>query len=165
MQKLKQRKINLLFPFVWLLKKSRNLSALACRLTKLTGKSKYSIHPKHLIVLRGKNEWYLRDVKKKDVVLDLGCGNGQHSFKVAKKCKRIVGVDYNELQLKIAKKTAKDNKIRNIEFCRLDLEKKLPFENSSFDKILALDILEHLNKRKQFLLFSTKGSIALSNIP
>ncbi|GAI24781.1 unnamed protein product, partial [marine sediment metagenome] len=138
------------FPFIWLLKKSKNLSALSCRLTQLTGKSKYPIHPKHLIKIE--KPWYLKDIKRNDLVLDLGCGNGQNTLKTARKCKRIIGIDYDEEQLEIARLTVKDKKIKNARFIDADLEKKLPFKKNSFDKILALDILEHLNKRKQFLL-------------
>jgi len=82
--------INLLFPLVWLVKKSKALSAVAMRMVKLTGKSKYAIHPKHLIKIE--NPWYLKHIDKSDHVLDLGCNNGQHSLKVARKCKKVVGV-------------------------------------------------------------------------
>lgn len=140
----------LFYPFIWLLKKSKDFSALSCRLTQLTGKSKYPIHPKHLIEVE--KPWYLKDIKANDVVLDLGCGNGQHSLKVAKKCKKIIGVDYDNFQLKIGRKAARDERVKNISFLNHNLEKKLPFKDSSFDKVLFLDILEHLNKRKQFLL-------------
>jgi 2-polyprenyl-3-methyl-5-hydroxy-6-metoxy-1,4-benzoquinol methylase len=155
----------LLFPFIWLLKKSRIFSALSCRLTQLTGKSKYPIHPKHLVEFE--KPWYLNDIKKNDVVLDLGCGNGQQSLKIARKVKKIIGVDYDKRQLSLAEKIAKDKNIKNIKFLSYDLEKKLPFKNSSFDKILCLDILEHLNKRKQFLeeikrILKQKGNVFLS---
>ncbi len=139
-----------LYPFVWLLKKSKYLSALSCRVTKLLGKSKYAIHPKHLI--KCQNLWYQNEIKKNDMVLDLGCGNGQHSIKIAKECKRIIALDHNIKQLIIAKNTAKDLDIKNIEFLSYNLEKKLPFNNNYFDKILCLDILEHLNNQKNCLL-------------
>lgn len=136
--------------FVWLLKKSKNLSALSCRLTQWTGKSKYPIHPKHLI--KTEKPWYLKDIKSSDLVLDLGCSNGQHTIKTSKKCKKITGVDYDKFQLDIAKKSSQDKNLKNVQFIKLDLEKKFPFKNNSFNKVLALDILEHLNRRKHFLL-------------
>jgi ubiquinone/menaquinone biosynthesis C-methylase UbiE len=138
-----------IFPLIYLLKRSRNLSAFACRLTRLTGKSPYPIHPKHLI--NKPKIWYLRDIKKTDIVLDVGCGNGQHSIRIARKCNKITALDYNPEQLKIAKKSAKDKQIKNIEFKRFNLENKLPFINKSFHKVLALDVIEHLNNRGLFL--------------
>jgi len=138
-----------LFPFVWLIKKSKAFSSLSMSLIKLTGKSKYKIHPKHLI--KYEQPWYLKNIKKTDVVLDLGCNNGQHTLKTAKKCKQIVGLDYDEQQLKIAKKSAKDEKISRVVFKRHDLEKKLPYKKNSFNKVLCLDLLEHIVNRKQLL--------------
>lgn len=139
----------LLYSFVLFFKKSRHLSAVSCRLTKLTGKSKYPIHPKHLVEIE--KQWYLSGLDKNDIVLDLGCGNGYQTIKAAQKCKKIIGLDKNTQNLNIAKKMSKDKKINNIQFKELDLEKKLIFKNNYFDKVLILDILEHLNNRGQFL--------------
>ncbi|PIS09355.1 hypothetical protein COT75_01615 [Candidatus Beckwithbacteria bacterium CG10_big_fil_rev_8_21_14_0_10_34_10] len=154
-----------LFPFVWFLKKSKNLSALSCRLTQLTGKSKYPIHPKHLVKKR--QSWYLKDIKKTDLVLDIGCGNGQNTLKTAKRCLKVIGVDYDQNELQIAKKTILDGRIKNTKILHLNLEKKLPFKNSYFDKVLCLDVLEHLNKRNQLLkeikrVMKKKGEVFIS---
>ena len=152
-------------PIIWLFKKSKNFSALSCRLTQLTGKSKYPLHPKHLVNIE--EPWYLADIKANDLVLDLGCGNGQHSLRAAKKAKKIIAVDYDRKQLKIGESTAKDRKVTNVKFLFHNLEKRLPFKSKSFDKILGLDILEHLNKRRRFLkeakrVLKTKGTIFLT---
>jgi len=119
------------------------------RLVKITGKSKYRVHPKHLIKIE--KPWYLDKIKKNDVVLDLGCNNGQHSLRVAKKCKKVTGLDYDKDQLKIAKALSKDRKIYNCKFVKHDLEKKLVFKNNFFDKVLCLDVLEHINSRDKLL--------------
>jgi len=138
-----------LFPIIWLIKKSRGLSAIAMRLTQLTGKSKYKIHPKHLIKIEP--PWYLADINQQDVVLDIGCHNGQHTLKTAVKCKKIIGLDYDQKQLFIAKNSAGDKNITNVIFQQFNLEKKLQFKDQSFDKILCLDVLEHIIKRNQLL--------------
>ncbi len=152
-------------PIIWLFKKSKNFSALSCRLTQLTGKSKYPLHPKHLVNIE--EPWYLADIKANDLVLDLGCGNGQHSLRLAGKAGKIIAVDYNQIQLNIARKLTKEHKIKHIKFIKLDLEKKLGFKNNFFDKILCLDVLEHLYKREQFLkevkrVLKPKGLIFVS---
>ena len=123
-------------------------SAIAVRLTKITGKSKIPIHPKHLLT---ETPWFTRYLGKKDVVLDLGCGNGQNSVKAARFAKKVTGVDINDKSLEIAKKSALHLKIKNILFQKLNLEKELHFKNEMFDKILLLDVLEHLYKREQIL--------------
>jgi len=132
--------IKLVYPLVWLLKSSKALSSIAVRLSKLTGKSKYRIHPKHLIAYE--KPWYLKDIKSNDEVLDLGCNNGQHSLRVAKRCKRITGLDQNKDQLKIAKASSKDKGIKNVTWQNHNLEKKLSLKANSFNKVLCLDVAE-----------------------
>ena len=137
------------YPLVWLIKKSKALSAVSMRLVQLTGKSKYRVHPKHLIKIE--KPWYLGKIKKTDKVLDLGCNNGQQTLKAAARCKEILGLDYDEQQLEIARASADDKKIGNAVFKTHDLEKKLPIKDKSFDKVLCLDVLEHIVKRDQLL--------------
>lgn len=136
-------------PFMWFLKKTKNLSALSMRLVKLTGKSKYAIHPKHLIDIEPL--WYMASIKHSDFILDIGCNNGQHTLKTAVKCKKIIGLDYDKKQLLIADRSAYDSKIKNVIFQQFNLEHKLKFKDESFDKILCLDVLEHIINRQQLL--------------
>jgi len=124
-------------------------SAIAVRLTKITGKSKIPIHPKHLLT---ETPWFTSYLEKKDVVLDLGCGNGQNSVKAARFAKKVTGVDFDGKLLEIAKESSKNLNIKNIFFQKANLEKKLPFKNEMFDKIIFLDVLEHLYKRDQILV-------------
>ena len=130
---------------VILLKNLEIGSAIAVRLTKYTGKSKQPIHPKHLVTNK---LWFAKYLKKQDVVLDLGCGNGQNTLKASKFVKKIVGIDYDEFSLNIVEKTAKR---KNTSFKKLNLEEKLPFKNNTYDKVIFLDVLEHLNKRDQIM--------------
>ena len=123
-------------------------SALAVRLTKLTGKSKIPIHPKHFLT---QTPWFTQYIKKNDIVLDLGCGNGQSLIKASRVAKRVVGVDKDKILLDIAKKSTSRLTIKNVEFETADLEKILKFKNGSFDKIIFLDVLEHLHNRDQIL--------------
>jgi ubiquinone/menaquinone biosynthesis C-methylase UbiE len=123
-------------------------SALAVRLTKLTGKSKTPIHPKHLLTQK---PWFTKYISKKDSVLDIGCGNGQNSLKAAKIAKKVIGIEISSESLAIAQKTTELKKIRNIKFEIADLEKKLKFNNQNFDKVIFLDVLEHLLNRDMVL--------------
>ena len=80
--------------------KSAVLSAVACRLTKLTRKSSTVIHPKHL--LPHTEDWFADHIVKKDIVLDVGSHKGEITFKIAKKCSSIIGIDYDKKLLKEA---------------------------------------------------------------
>ncbi len=142
-------KYKLLFLYIWFFKKSKFLSSLACQLTKITGKNKYPLHPKHLV--NKQNDWYLKNINKKDIILDLGCGNGSKSLKIARRCKNVFAVDNNIKQLTIFRRLLKDKNIKNVRIIKFNLEKKLPFENNYFNKILCIDLLEHLHKRGQLL--------------
>ena len=123
-------------------------SALAVRLTKLTGKSKEPIHPKHLLTQR---PWFLKYLTKSDLILDLGCGNGQNAIKASQKVRKIIGIDLDESMIEIAKRSSQRLGIKNVKFETANLENKLKYEDNSFDKIMFLDVLEHLRKRNQIL--------------
>lgn len=125
------------------------LSALAMRLTQLTGKSKYRIHPKHLIPSQ---IWFDKYLEKKDEVLDLGANSGQISLKIAFKVKKIMGIDVDAKLIEIAKKEAVNKKIRNAKFTVADINERLSFKNNSFDKVICSDVLEHLERRDFALL-------------
>ena len=133
---------------VILVKKLDYASAIAVRLTQLTGKSKVPIHPKHFLSQR---PWFTEYLSKKDIVLDLGSGNGQNAIKAAKIAKKIVGLEYDQTLINIAVKTAVARRIKNVKFVKTDLEKKIKYKNNSFDKIIFLDVLEHLTNRDQIL--------------
>lgn len=132
-------------PLIKLLKLNRYGGVFATKLVKITGKYPEPIHPKHLVNLE--EPWYLKYIKKSDNVLDIGCDNASHTIKCSKRCKKIIGFDYNENSLKIAKNRVKKNNIKNIKIMKHNAEEKFPFQKNSFDKILFLDVLEHLNKR------------------
>ncbi|OGD81373.1 hypothetical protein A3G14_05455 [Candidatus Curtissbacteria bacterium RIFCSPLOWO2_12_FULL_38_9] len=130
-----------------LLTKLEILSALAIRLTRITGKSKIPVHPKHLVNLD--KPWYLRYIKSEDEVLDVGCGVGNTAVNVAKKAKFVIGFDKISKNLTYAKKFVKEQNLDNVRFIKADADKKLPFKNNRFTKVIMFDVLEHLKNRNQ----------------
>lgn len=134
--------------YVKILKNLDLLSALSIRLVKITGKSPYPIHPKHLI---DKKIWYERLLRTDDEILDLGAGSCQNDLRIYKKVKKIVCLDIDKKNLNFAKKEAIKRNISNVDFINSDANKKLPFKNGSFSKIICSDVLEHLYKRNAAL--------------
>lgn len=129
---------------VSLLQNLDHLSAISMRLVKLTGKHKEALHPKHLI---SQEVWYQDYLQKTDTVLDLGSGSGQATIKISGKVKKVTGADIEKKSIEAARKEATIKEIENVSFLVLDANKKLPFKNGFFDKIICSDVLEHLNKR------------------
>lgn len=153
-----------MLPIVILLKNLRILSSIAVRLTVLTRKSSSPVHPKHLIA---QNKWYLNHLKKSDIVLDLGSNDGSNTLAAAKVCYKVVGVDYSERLLQIARQRSIEKQLNNTKFILCDVEKTLPFEDKSFDVVLFLDVLEHINNQKKSMtevwrILKPKGRLFLS---
>ena len=146
-----------------LLKKTEFLSSVAIRMTKLTGKSKVPLHPKHLI---RSNIWFAKFLKESDFVLDLGCNSGQASLRIASQVKKVIGLDINSNLIGIAKEQALIKKIKNVNFLVGDANDKLQFKDNSFDKVICSDVLEHLYNRDLALaeikrVLRTKGLLFL----
>lgn len=91
--------------------------------------------------------WYKGFLKKSDVILDLGCGLARDIITASRRVKKAIGVDIDQNQLDVAVSEAKRMKLSNLRFLTLDANNRLPFKNESFDKIIASDILEHLDRR------------------
>ena len=81
------------------------------------------------------------------LVLEAGCGTGAQTVILAPQnpdC-NFVSIDIVEDSLAKAEKSIKKNNIRNVRFHVADVF-DLPFENSSFDHIIACFLLEHLRE-------------------
>jgi ubiquinone/menaquinone biosynthesis C-methylase UbiE len=81
--------------------------------------------------------------KKTDVVIDIACGPGLVSIPLAKKVKKVVGIDITNETLKVAKKRAHKSKITNIEF-KIANACHLQFRDNSFDGAVTRLSLHHM---------------------
>lgn len=87
--------------------------------------------------------------KKESSLLDLCCGTGDIALNLAKKSPaRVVGVDFSENMLKIAKDKAKS--FENISFIKADV-KNLPFKDETFDNITISFGLRNTDDYKKVL--------------
>lgn len=80
-------------------------------------------------------------------VLDVGCGDGLKTikFKKAIGCGKIAGIDGLSGRLAAAKKRGVD------QTTVVNLEKKWPFRNSTFDVIISNQVIEHIADTDNFI--------------
>ncbi|MDO8529800.1 MAG: class I SAM-dependent methyltransferase [bacterium] len=107
-------------------------------------KAEHGLHPKHRLI--GYHAFFVNNVRPEDVVLDIGCGNGALTADVAKKAKRVVGIDFSEANIATAKRKYS---AQNTEYICQDAVKNLPA--GTFDVIILSNVLEHIEDRAAFL--------------
>lgn len=77
-------------------------------------------------------------IKKGSKVLDVGCGTGIIGAKIQSRLKAsVVGMDLSQEMVKVAKKNG-------IETKTVDLDQRWPFNSSSFDCVIIVQVLEHV---------------------
>jgi len=84
--------------------------------------------------------------KSDDRILDIGCGEGYQMSYIVEQCTQVIGLDLSVERLKQAK-----NRVRNADLVCASSE-RLPFRPQIFDKIMCLELLEHLNEPHKTIL-------------
>lgn len=84
-------------------------------------------------------------IKKKVTAIDVGCGTGNYSIALAKKCKKILAVDLMDNLLEILKQKVKKDHCKNISCLCADILDIPKLTNEKFDLILCMGPLYHLN--------------------
>jgi len=83
-------------------------------------------------------------ITHKDIILDVGCGQGLPTLLIGKKCKKIYGIDISKRFLRIAKMRSRYLKRKvNREFLQIRLE-HAGFKEEFFDKVFFICVLEHI---------------------
>jgi ubiquinone/menaquinone biosynthesis C-methylase UbiE len=86
-----------------------------------------------------------------DRLLDLGCGAGRHAFEALRRGARVTAFDYDEAELKdvgamaSAMHDAGDLPASARSGCTRGDATRLPFPDASFDRIIAAEVLEHID--------------------
>lgn len=83
-------------------------------------------------------------------VLDIGCGYGWCELNFLKRdVNKIVGLEISENDLKTAKENVQNDRV---DF-KVASVVNLPFENKSFDTVVAWEVIEHIPKNTEPLMF------------
>lgn len=91
---------------------------------------------------------FLNDCKSR--ILDLGCGMGHYSNYMYNKGFNVLGIDFSEKMINIAKKNNP-----NIDFIISDICELKTIENQKFDGIVLAYVLQHLSKKEVLTLFKS----------
>ena len=98
-------------------------------------------------------------------ILDIACGVGELSLKIARRGGEVYGIDTSEAAIKFANRLSERAKIA-CEFKIGDAE-HLPYPDDNFDKIVCSSSLEHFNDDNQALqemrrVLKPKGKVVLT---
>ncbi len=74
-------------------------------------------------------------------VLDIGCGAGMLTNRLAERKHQVTGVDLSPDSLKVARM---QDLTKSVKYIQANAE-ALPFDDASFDVVTALDLLEHVH--------------------
>ena len=91
-------------------------------------------------------------ISSEDTVLDIGCAEGTITRKLAKKAKKVTGIDKSELMLKELDKKAAEENISNIKTIQMDI-KDMDYSNiGDYDIVLASRCLNGISNIRKTLL-------------
>ncbi len=111
------------------------------------------------------------EMKKGDIVLDIGCGAGLDLFvasTIVGSKGRVIGIDYSDEMVKKAKANMKKLIVSNVEIKKAPSD-NIPLENNSVDMVTSNGIY-NLSPNKEavmkeaYRILKPKGKIALSEI-
>lgn len=114
------------------------------KISKISTKLNNGIHPKHRLM--DYHKFFIDNIRKNSKVLDIGCGIGSLTYDIAKKARKVIGIDINRDFIKIAK--SKFNRV-NIKYLIGDAT-KYEFQDH-YDYVILSNIFEHVKNRKSFL--------------
>ena len=100
-------------------------------------------------------------------ILDVGCGTGHFSIKLAQKGAHVIGIDLSDKMLNIAQKKVKDNDL-TIEFKKMDAH-QLNFPDAFFDGVFSMATIEFVDDimaviNEMFRVCRSRGSILVGTI-
>src|SRR3989344_3584814 len=90
-------------------------------------------------------EYFQEKLKKSDVALDIGCGDGRLTALIAGRVKKVIGLDHQQFPVEMAKLILGHQGIQNASF-EVGDARKLRFTDGSFDVVTCFDVIEHLPK-------------------
>ncbi|MGK5094793.1 class I SAM-dependent methyltransferase [Deltaproteobacteria bacterium TL4] len=89
-------------------------------------------------------------VQESDRILDFGCGSGAFLCSIASFCREIVGVDISQKFVEETQTAIQMCELKNAKSMHIPVN-TLPFEDKSFDVLMMIDVIHHLENIHQTL--------------
>ncbi len=130
--------------------------------------------PKHIAVLESEDRKNWQDpqeiiellgLKSSYVVADLGCGTGYFTVPIARKVRKVYGIDIQKEMLAFLEQKIQQQKIGNIEIL-LSKENEIPLQNKSVDLLLSVNALHEFRGKEAIInemrrVLKADGQIAI----
>jgi 2-polyprenyl-3-methyl-5-hydroxy-6-metoxy-1,4-benzoquinol methylase len=99
-------------------------------------------------------------VESNCTVLDVGCGTGRLSFRLADKCKKIVGLDLSQKNISVASSNLKLNPNNNLTFIHGDISSVNNSDSNKFDYAVITYVLHEMSVKERIKTLNNLKSIA-----
>lgn len=95
-----------------------------------------------------------------DTVLDVGCGVGTFAYHSAKAGATAYGADYSAASIEVARRLAERFGLAGkVQYVCCDVCAALPYPDGFFDKVVAADFIEHIDRDQKGKLLSEMARI------
>jgi SAM-dependent methyltransferase len=127
----------------WLLRAEDDLARAVDRASVAYGGG---VHPKHRLI--GYHEFFVRNIRAGERVLDVGCGSGEVAADIAARVPgcHVTGVDLSAERIQRARERHQDS---NLVFVQGDVLQTVP--PGRFDVVVLSNVLEHVVPRVELL--------------
>ena len=106
--------------------------------------------------------------REKDLILDVGCGTGNYSLKLAKFGCNVVGIDPSKDMIERAVEKSKNLGLSNVRF-EVARAENIPFPDGYFDAVVSVTAIEFFKSversvREMFRVLKEKGRLVIGTI-
>lgn len=104
---------------------------------------------KHADSVETECAFHLFPIDSQMKVLDVGCGTGNFSIKLAKRGALVTGIDISENMLAVARERIRQEKVQ-VEFKQMDCQ-DLQFPDHFFDGVLSMATIEFISEPRKMI--------------